>query len=145
MIILPAHCNNEHNSEGANIAVVHVNLKEALKRSALMTQLKKKDRSLAKMAYWSDQVLFYHLADIQILQLKELADKVVEDQFFFRKPDDVMEPYGDPARTDCDQMVVWDRGLVSWSAYDHYCSDHMETDQIHIEVMQELMKPKKGK
>ena len=145
MIILPAHCNNEHNNEGANVAVVYVNLKEVIKRTALVTQLKKKDRSLVKMAYWSDQVLFYHLADTQIMQLKDLANKVVEDQFFFHKPADVMEPFGDPMRTDCDQMVVWDRGLVSWQAYDHYCSDLMETDQIHIEVIQELMKSKKGK
>ena len=145
MIILPAHHNNEYNDEGANIIAVHVDIKELEKRTALVDRLKKKDTSLTKMCYWDSLVNFYNLTDAQISQLLCKADKVVEDQYFFRKPGDIMEEYGDPLRVDCCQMIVWDRGHVSWSAYDHYCSDRFESDQIDIKIIQLLVKTKKEK
>jgi len=142
VIILPAHNSNEYNDEGANIAVIYVNTTQIAKRIDVVVRLRKADKSLAKMCYWDNQVLFYHLTEDQIRKLAGKADRVIEDQLFFRKPDDIMEEYGDPIRIDCEQMVVWDY-CVSWAAYDHYCSDRMESEQIHIDTLRTLTDKRK--
>lgn len=145
MIILPAHCSNEHNNEGANIAVVYPNVQEIGKIVTILGQVRKKNRLVFKLCCWTDRVNFYFLHDCQITELVDAADFKIEDQLFFRKPDDIMEELGDPIRTECDQLVIRTDKMIEWTAYDHYCGDTMETDQIHLGVLKELMRSKKGK
>lgn len=145
MILLPANCSNEFNSEGANVAIVFVDLKELEKRVARAIDQKKIDKSLAKMCYWDDRVMFYRLSDQQLAELVVAADAKIGECLFFREPNDLMEKYGDPIRIDCEQMTVWERNGVSWFAYDHYGSDSMETDRISLDTIRALTKTKKRK